>query len=118
MAKKPFDPEKHAYKVLRKEFSQPDWIPRIQAYNRASRAFGLKECAKCLRHVLKKDTHLDHIVPFIPIEGTDDSLKKIAHRLYCQADGLQVLCIQCHIKKTVAENKERAQIRRQRKASS
>lgn len=113
--KKLFDPEAHALKVLRREFSDRKWIPRMQAYHRAMRAFGLVQCATCPKQVIRDDTQLDHIIPVIPLSGSDNDFKALAHRLYCQADGLQVLCLECHKEKTRTENAERVRLRKLKK---
>jgi 5-methylcytosine-specific restriction endonuclease McrA len=53
-----------------------------------------------------KETQVDHIVP----AGKLSSYKDIAgfcKRLFCEADGMQVLCVDCHQKKTNAERAAR-----------
>lgn len=115
MAKKPFDPEAFALRVLRAKFSERTYLPRIQAYQQAGRAFGLIGCALCPKEVIREHTQLDHKIPVVPISGHDDSFRGIAHRLYCQVDGLQVLCMECHKLKTKEEAGQRAVYRKQKK---
>lgn len=57
---------------------------------------------------------VDHIKPVRPVEGFD-SWDGIINRMYCEKDNLQVLCKECHEKKTKAENEAR-KLHKQRKA--
>jgi len=53
----------------------------------------------------RKDINVDHVVPVVSVTNTqkDQSLDTFAERLYCEVDGLQVLCKPCHTIKTNEE---------------
>jgi len=57
------------------------------------------ECAGCRRHYQGKDVAVDHLVPAGTLKKFED-LAGFVSRLYCEADGLQVLCTDCHQTKT------------------
>jgi len=57
-----------------------------------------------------KHTHIDHIEPVVPLTGFT-SWDDIINRLFCNSDGLQVLCSECHTAKT----KEERRIRKEHK---
>jgi len=63
-------------------------------------------CAECSGSFKAKDIRIDHIDPVIPATGFD-SWDNVVSRLYCEADNLQALCIECHDIKSKAENAER-----------
>lgn len=57
-----------------------------------------------------KHTHIDHIEPVVPLSGFT-TWDEIINRLFCNSDGLQVLCSECHSSKT----KEERRIRKEHK---
>lgn len=64
-------------------------------------------CSKCLRIFNKKEIHVDHIDPFVP-EGChikDMTLSEIVKRMF--RTETQVLCVECHAKKTKEETASR-----------
>ena len=61
------------------------------------------QCAKCKQWWMAKDTNVDHIVPAGSLTCSND-LPGFVERLFCEEDGLQLLCNGCHDVKT---NKER-----------
>lgn len=87
------------------------WPGRNEAAKLAKVSYGTYRCALCNGLFRKKDTQLDHKIPVIPVQGFD-SFDGYIDRLYCNSDGYQVLCIDCHEKKTALESGERALIRR------
>lgn len=62
------------------------------------------KCAKCKRWKPQKEVSVDHIVPAGSLNSFED-LPGFVQRLFCERDGLQVLCKTCHDKKT---NKEKS----------
>lgn len=63
------------------------------------------QCAYCLDWFEMKDVAVDHIVPAGSLKSFND-IASFAERLYCEPDGLQVLCKSpCHQDKTNAERK-------------
>lgn len=61
-------------------------------------------CAVCCKHFPQAEVAVDHIVPAGSLKSFDD-LGPFAERLFCEMDGLQVLCKTCHQIKTNAERK-------------
>lgn len=64
-------------------------------------------CAGCNNVFKQKDVQVDHIDPVVStIDGFVDWNEYIM-RMFCEADGLQVLCTECHNIKTQNERKQR-----------
>ena len=63
-------------------------------------------CSCCGFDYPAKDIQVDHRSPVVPVTGftTWDDL---IDNLFCEADGLQILCKPCHSVKSKAENTER-----------
>lgn len=53
-----------------------------------------------------KNIAVDHIIPVVPVEGFD-SWDNVIDRLFCDEDGLQLLCRECHDEKCKEETHER-----------
>lgn len=53
------------------------------------------------------DVIVDHIDPVIPVDQTSVSWDMVIERLFCERENLQVLCKDCHKRKTRDENKKR-----------
>lgn len=64
------------------------------------------QCASCLKWWPDKKVAVDHIIPCGSLSCTDD-LPGFVERLFCEADGLQVLCEKCHNEKTKNERNEK-----------
>lgn len=64
------------------------------------------KCAHCGNIFRPDEIHMDHIEPVIPVTGWDDWNGYI-ERLFCDVDGYQALCKQCHVNKSNKENKLR-----------
>lgn len=62
------------------------------------------ECEQCGELYDNKDVQVDHITPCGTLRAYDD-LPGFVQRLFCEADGLQVLCTGCHQTKTKQDNK-------------
>lgn len=62
------------------------------------------QCAHCKNWFPMKDTNVDHIIPVGTLTCASD-LPGFVERLYIEVDGLQVLCTECHDKKTQNERK-------------
>jgi 5-methylcytosine-specific restriction endonuclease McrA len=48
----------------------------------------------------------DHIDPIVPVTGFDN-WDALIGRLFCELDGFQAICVECHAAKTKEENAER-----------
>lgn len=101
------------------------WKP-IQEAKRSARSGRIKNpatdklnmaviCMSCNGHVMERDCKVDHIEPVVPLEGfsPDGSIflgynwSEYLERMFCEADGFQVLCEPCHKIKSNNENQER-----------
>src|SRR5882757_9085079 len=80
--------------------------PRNAAKIAARKERGKYECADCRNLYGPKEIQLDHVTPVISEEGFEDWNCYI-ERLFCDYAGYQVLCSECHQKKTNEENETR-----------
>lgn len=64
------------------------------------------KCNKCRNEFVAKEVEVNHIFPVIPTTGFD-SWDNVIARLFCEREGLEVLCKPCHKDITKQENKER-----------
>lgn len=64
------------------------------------------ECNQCKGHFPAKDVEVNHILPVVPVEGFT-SWDLIIERMFCEKDGLEVVCKPCHKEITKKENEER-----------
>lgn len=60
------------------------------------------QCSKCGRWFAGKEVEVDHIVPAGSLKDYDD-LPGFVSRMFCEEDGLQVLCRECHKGKTLED---------------
>lgn len=79
------------------------WTAEKRSHLRDLKRYFCEECGEICR---KKDTQMDHVLPVIPVEGTED-LNVIADRMYPPPEGWRRLCKPCHKLKTDAENVHR-----------
>lgn len=56
-------------------------------------------CSECGNELPRKEVAIDHIVEAGTLRSFDD-LPGFAERLFCEADGFQILCVPCHAIKT------------------
>lgn len=88
------------------------WEPINQTKKAAWVERGKYRCNKCKQVVSltldgKKNVFVDHVIPASdPVEGFT-SWDDFIYGLFCEADNLQVLCKQCHDKKSEEEGKLR-----------
>lgn len=61
------------------------------------------ECNSCHGQFPQKDVEVNHKVPVVPVAGFD-SWDQVIERLFCEKDGLEVLCKPCHKIITAQEN--------------
>lgn len=98
------------------------WAPIQNTKKEARVSRGLYECNTCKRHVAptyrdgrnrKQNIFVDHIEPIVdPAVGFttwDDCIQ----RMFCEKDNLQLMCKDCHDKKS----QEEKEIAKQRRAS-
>jgi len=70
---------------------------RSEALKLAKTYEGEYVCIRCFGFFDKTKVQVDH---FIPVGKMDKDLTGWAARLFCPAEGLQVLCKLCHLDKT------------------
>lgn len=96
------------------------WPPKSEVLREARFARGIYICNGCKQHIpasIKvngkrvKNALVDHINPVIDPHVGFDSWDEVINRMFCETDNLQVLCKECHDKKT-QEEKEIAKERR------
>lgn len=98
------------------EFSKKKWIenglrrisykypPRYTTQTLARIERGKYRCSDCKGSFKVKEIQLDHIVPVIdPVKGFTDWNDYI-ERMFPDMGGYQVLCTECHQKKSESEN--------------
>lgn len=86
------------------------WPPRWSVKKEAQKERGRYWCTgyKKRRHlVAAKEVEVDHIDPVINPETGFVSWDETIKRMFCEADGLQVLCKTCHKTKTANERKKK-----------
>ena len=64
------------------------------------------QCANCLNWFPDKKIAVDHIIPAGTLTRKED-LPGFVERLFCEKNGLQVLCDGCHDSKTKKEKENR-----------
>jgi 5-methylcytosine-specific restriction endonuclease McrA len=74
------------------------------------------KCASCEGLFTKEETQMDHIESVIKLEGFTN-WDEVINRLFCNPEGYQTLCRDCHAKKTGDENIIRKALSKQRKTS-
>jgi hypothetical protein len=95
------------------------WPPKWVVRKRAWKQRGIYECAGYQRRAHEVPTSIvgkgkkrsnnifvDHIHP-VGGPGDKDGWDGVISRLYCEVDGLQVLCKECHDLKTKEERKKK-----------
>lgn len=84
---------------------------RKKAKRRAEVAKNLYRCEKCGTNPLPRtEVEIDHVVSVESTTGWD-GWDKFISRLFCPADGLQVICNPCHWAKSAQENQARRDLK-------
>jgi 5-methylcytosine-specific restriction endonuclease McrA len=89
------------------------WRPRTEAKRLAKRAYigdnkkrkTSYECNHCKGLFSEKEVEVDHIIPTGTLKCFED-LPKFVKLLFCEVEGLQVLCHECHLLKTKKEKEK------------
>ncbi len=89
------------------------WSPARECLAKARLSRGVYECQLCKKVVNNKQIKIDHIDPVIPIEGFQN-WDHVINRLFCEADGFQAICKECHDEKTKKENAQRKVLRKEK----
>lgn len=88
------------------------WLPKAEAKKLARRKYVGKNkrqkweylCANCKKWYMDKETQVDHIIPAGTLKCAND-LPEFVTKLFCEIQGFQVLCTECHNIKTQKERK-------------
>ncbi len=72
-------------------------------------------CNDCGIEHMKHEVQVDHKLPVVPVTGWI-SWDETIQRLFCPEKDLQVLCKDCHHKKSAEENSKRKRPVRKKKA--
>lgn len=64
------------------------------------------QCADCEQWYKASETHVDHIIPCGSLKSFDD-VQGFVERCFCEADGLRVLCTQCHQVRTNSQRESK-----------
>lgn len=101
------------FKYLRREIRKIwQWSPeRKKARKRAlltSVPEDLFECEECGRYPFtRKEVEIDHIIPVESLDGWDGWDEFVKRAIGVPSEGLQVVCKDCHSRKSAAENRKR-----------
>lgn len=79
------------------------WPIFSQVKNAAKRGRNQYECNHCHNVFPNKEIQLDHITPIVSPDTGFTGWNDFVNGLFCEADNLQVLCKECHSKKSLAE---------------
>lgn len=90
--------------ALRSAFQK--WPPKHEAKAAARVQHNTYVCAECDKWYGSSQVQVDHIEPCGSLKKFDD-LPDFVERMFCEAEGFQVLCKDCHQAKTNREKKER-----------
>lgn len=82
---------------------KPIWQTKLAARrpylgNRRNQKY-VYECCLCKKHYPNSKIQVDHIIPVGAFSKLDD-IQGFVQRLFCEAHNLQVLCKECHKRKT------------------
>ena len=91
------------------------WKPVSECKQKAKRAYKGSnkrqkfeyQCNHCKNWYAEKNINVDHIIPAGTLTCAND-LPGFVERLFVEAEGLQVLCSNCHDKKTAKERENRS----------
>jgi hypothetical protein len=92
------------------------WPPKHKVLGAARRERGVYECAGCKQNVpvtikshknsgRERNIFVDHLLPIVPPETGFTTWDDFINNLYCDSSNLQVLCSECHSKKSAEERR-------------
>lgn len=83
------------------------WRARTEAMQAARIERGKYKCAMCEETFGPKEVDLDHVEPVVDPKTGFTTWDDYINRLYCPAEGFQVICHSCHDFKTLLEDQMR-----------
>jgi 5-methylcytosine-specific restriction endonuclease McrA len=90
------------------------WPPKHKVMQAAKVARGVYECAGCGQHVpyttkkgdgRKRNIFVDHVEPIVNPAVGFTTWDDFINNLYCDSSNLQLLCDECHTKKSAEERR-------------
>lgn len=110
-------PEPWYFKYLRREVNRIwQWSPERKECKKRARwpgggveSYGCEECNA--GPLVKGQYQIDHVIPRENVEGWD-GWEHYIWRAMCPVEMLQLLCLECHNKKSASENAERRKARK------
>lgn len=91
------------------------WPPKNEAERAARVDRGLYQCATCKGSFKAGEYAIDHIVPLISVKEGYTSWDEVINNLFCDKEGFQILCHECHSVKSNIEDSMRAAYAAKRK---
>jgi 5-methylcytosine-specific restriction endonuclease McrA len=88
------------YEAIKRAYEKDGINPRT------GRKCKLHRCQHCRELFPQNGVQADHIIPVVGPEGFT-TWDEYIERLYCEAEGFQILCKACHAKVTKEEQEER-----------
>jgi len=108
---------KKAFVVSALRAGSRKWPPRYETLNEAktekrinpksNRLAQFYRCASCQGEFPAKDVNADHIKPCVDPQVGWVDWNTFVENLFCDKDNLQILCSECHTKKSNEERKKR-----------
>ena len=95
--------------ALRSAFQK--WGPKHEAKKLAKVAYNTYVCAHCTQWFGSSQVEVDHIKPAGQLKTYSD-LPGFVERMFCESEGFQVLCKECHQIKTNEEAADRRAARK------
>ena len=92
------------------------WPPKFHSLNEACTVAKINvktgrmakhyKCNQCKNDFPAKEVEVNHILPVVPTSGFT-TWDEVIERMFCEKEGLEVVCKPCHKAITKEENKER-----------
>lgn len=107
MPKKPPSVKSFTIAILRRGSYR--WPARNEAFKKARIGRNQYRCVSCgTKKIYQRNMiQIDHILPVVDVEKGFTNFEDYINRLYCPANGFQILCLKHHDEKTAAEKELR-----------
>ncbi len=108
-----FDPIAFSKNILRRFWKRTPMVAITT--QKARRGRGAYECASCKNVFSNSAINIDHREPVVDVHKGYQNLDEFATRLFCDDNNLQILCKDCHLTKTLEENRLREETKAKNK---